>query len=128
MEPTGSGVGGDLFAFVWDPKSKKLYGYNGSGRSLKALSRQWFAAHGYSAIPPHGPLPVTVPGVVDGWFALHGRFGKLSIKGDLAPAIGYSREDRQSVVYGKIGAVRVVLCGRSKIKKKNTIPHTLTTN
>ncbi|PKM01474.1 MAG: gamma-glutamyltransferase, partial [Gammaproteobacteria bacterium HGW-Gammaproteobacteria-6] len=92
MEPTGSGVGGDLFAIVWDPKTKKLHGYNGSGRSPKALNRQWLAEHGYSEIPPHGPLPVTVPGAVDGWFALHARFGKLPIKEDLAPAIRYARE------------------------------------
>lgn len=92
MEPTGSGVGGDLFAIVWDPKTRKLYGYNGSGRSPKALNRAWFAAHGYQEIPPFGPLPVTVPGAVDGWFALHERFGKLPIKDDLAPAIGYARE------------------------------------
>ncbi|PKM06634.1 MAG: gamma-glutamyltransferase [Gammaproteobacteria bacterium HGW-Gammaproteobacteria-4] len=92
MEPTGNGAGGDLFAIVWDPKTQKLYGYNGSGRSPKALNRQWFAAHGYSEIPPHGPLPVTVPGAVDGWFALHARFGKLPIEEDLAPAIRYARE------------------------------------
>src|SRR4249920_1665577 len=92
MEPTGSGVGGDLFAMVWDPKTKKLYGYNGSGRSPKNLTLQWFQDHHYSEIPAYGPLPVTVPGCVDGWFALHGRFGKLPIKSDLAPAIAYARD------------------------------------
>jgi len=92
MEPTGSGIGGDLFALVWDPKTRKLYGYNGSGRAPKSLNRQWFADHGYSEIPPFGPLPVTVPGAVDAWFALHERFGKLAIKDDLAPAIRYARE------------------------------------
>src|SRR4249920_3866141 len=92
MEPTGSGVGGDLFAMVWDPKTKKLYGYNGSGRSPKNLTLQWFQDHHYSEIPAYGPLPVTVPGAVDGWFALHDRFGKLPIKNDLAPAIAYARD------------------------------------
>ncbi len=92
MEPTGNGVGGDLFAMVWDPKTKKLFGYNGSGRSPKALSLQWFQDHGYTEVPSYGPLPVTVPGAVDGWFALHQRFGKLPIKTDLAPAIRYARE------------------------------------
>lgn len=92
MEPTGNGMGGDLFAIVWDPKSKQLYGYNGSGRSPKGLSLTWFQEHGYKVIPPHGPLPVTVPGAVDGWFALHERFGKLPIADDLVPAIRYARE------------------------------------
>ena len=87
MEPVSNGVGGDLFAIVWDAKTKKLYGYNGSGRSPKSLSLKWFEDNGYKAIPPLGPLPVSVPGCVDGWFALHDRFGKLSMKDDLAPAI-----------------------------------------
>lgn len=91
MEPTGSGIGGDLFAMVWDPKTKKLYGYNGSGRSPKSLSLAWFRDHGYDAIPSHGPLPVTVPGAVDAWFALHERFGKRAMAENLAPAIDYAR-------------------------------------
>ena len=92
MEPVSNGVGGDLFAIVWDAKTKKLYGYNGSGRSPKSLSLKWFEDNGYKAIPPLGPLPVSVPGCVDGWFALHDRFGKLSMKDDLAPAIKYARD------------------------------------
>ncbi len=92
MEPVSNGVGGDLFAIVWDAKTQKLYGYNGSGRSPKALTLKWFQDHGYKAIPPYGPLPVSVPGTVDGWFALHGKFGKLPMKDDLAPAIAYARE------------------------------------
>ena len=58
MEPTGSGVGGDLFAIVWDPKTHKLYGYNGSGRSPKSLTLAEFQKRGLTAIPPYGPLPV----------------------------------------------------------------------
>ena len=58
MEPVSNGVGGDLFAIVWDAKTKKLYGYNGSGRSPKSLSLQYFADHGIKEIPPHGPLPL----------------------------------------------------------------------
>lgn len=92
MEPVSNGVGGDLFAIVWDAKTKKLYGYNGSGRSPKSLSLQWFKDHGYAAIPPTGPLPVSVPGAVDGWFALHERFGKLPMKRVLAPTIASARE------------------------------------
>ncbi len=92
LEPTGSGMGGDIFAIVWDAKSKKLYGLNGSGRSPKSLSRQWFIDHGYNKIPSHGPLPVSVPGTVDGWFMLHNRFGQLPMVEVLTPAIEYAEK------------------------------------
>ena len=91
MEPTGNGIGGDLFAIVWDAKTQRLHGYNGSGRSPRSLSLAWFQDNGYSEIPSHGPLPVTVPGAVDGWFALHERFGKRTMADNLAPAIRYAR-------------------------------------
>ncbi|WP_257385514.1 gamma-glutamyltransferase [Tahibacter caeni] len=92
MEPTGSGIGGDLFAIVWDARTQKLYGYNGSGRSPKSLTLEWFAKHGYSDIPPTGPLPVSVPGCVDAWFALHDKFGRLPMKDLLAPTVRYARD------------------------------------
>ena len=92
MEPTGNGIGGDLFAIVWDPKTGKLHGYNGSGRSPMSLSAAEFERRGLADIPAHGPLPVTVPGAVDGWFALHARFGRLPMADNLAPAIRYARE------------------------------------
>ncbi|MET0383979.1 MAG: gamma-glutamyltransferase, partial [Burkholderiaceae bacterium] len=92
MEPVSNGIGGDLFAIVWDAKSKTLRGYNGSGRSPRALTLGWFREHGYTAIPPLGPLPVNVPGCVDGWFALHERYGKLPIATLLQPTIAYARD------------------------------------
>lgn len=92
MEPVSSGMGGDLFAIVWDPKTHKLYGYNGSGRSPKSLTLAELQKRGLKDIPPLGPLPVSVPGCVDGWFALHDRFGKLPMKNDLAPTIRYAHE------------------------------------
>ena len=96
MEPTGNGVGGDLFAIVWDAESKKLHGLNASGRSPKSLTlaklREELRKAGSSTIPPRGPLPVSVPGTVDGWFELHGKFGKLPMKELLAPAIAYARD------------------------------------
>lgn len=91
MEPTGNGIGGDLFAIVWDPKTQKLHGYNGSGRSPRSLTLAEFRRRGLSEIPAHGPLPVSVPGAVDGWFALHERFGKLPMADNLAPTIAYAR-------------------------------------
>jgi gamma-glutamyltranspeptidase/glutathione hydrolase len=92
MEPTGSGIGGDLFAIVWDAKTRKLYGLNASGRSPYGLSLQHFKDLKLASIPPYGPLPVTVPGCVDGWYELHKRFGRLPIPTILAPAIRYARE------------------------------------
>jgi len=92
VEPTGNGMGGDIFAIIWDAKTEKLYGLNGSGRSPKALSRQWFIDNGYDKIPSHGPLPVSVPGAVDGWFMMHDRFGKLPMAEVLEPTIGYAEK------------------------------------
>lgn len=91
MEPTGNGIGGDLFALVWEAKSGSLHGLNASGRSPLSLSRDWFAKNGVSSIPPFGPLPVSVPGAVDGWFELHERFGELPMIDLLAPTIDYAR-------------------------------------
>ena len=102
MEPTGNGIGGDLFAIVWGPKTKKLHGYNGSGRSPQSLTLAYFQQQGITDIPPHGPLPVSVPGAVDGWFALHDRFGKLPMQDVLAPTIRYAREGHpvaQTIAY-----------------------------
>lgn len=92
VEPTGNGIGGDLFAIVWDAKTKQLYGLNGSGRSPKSLSLQWFKEQGYDKIPSHGPLPVSVPGTVDAWFMLHERFGQLPMKQVLQPTINYAEK------------------------------------
>ena len=95
MEPTGNGIGGDLFAIVWDAKTRKLHGLNASGRSPQSLTlaklREELRKLDSKTIPPRGPLPVSVPGTVDGWFELHGRFGKLPMKELLQPAIGYAR-------------------------------------
>ena len=92
IEPTGSGLGGDLFAIVWDPAAKRLRGLNGSGRSPRSLTLAEFQKRGLTHIPPHGPLPVTVPGCVDGWCTLHDELGKLPLAQVLAPAIRYARE------------------------------------
>lgn len=94
MEPTGNGIGGDLFAIIYDPKTDKLHGLNGSGRSprgqtLKQLKARLGAA---KSLPPLGHLSVTIPGTVDAWFTMHGRFGKLPMQDILAPTIRYARE------------------------------------
>ena len=92
MEPTGSGLGGDLFALVWIEKEKKLYGLNASGRSPFALTLEEFDRQGLKNIPMIGPLSVSVPGAVDGWFQLHERFGNLEMEHLLEPAIRYARQ------------------------------------
>lgn len=91
MEPTSNGIGGDLYAIVWDEKSQALYGLNASGRSPKSLTLDWFLEQGHEKIPSYGPLPVSVPGAVDGWFELHGRFGELPMSAILEPVIDYAR-------------------------------------
>ena len=92
VEPTGCGIGGDLFAIVWDAKTKRLYGLNASGRSPQSLSLDYFKEKGLTAIPALGPLPVSVPGCVDGWFELHQRFGSLGMQTILTPAIDYAEQ------------------------------------
>jgi gamma-glutamyltranspeptidase/glutathione hydrolase len=92
MEPVGCGVGGDLFAIVWDAETKKLFGLNASGRCPYLLTIDEVKNKGYESIPYTGVLPQTVPGCVDGWFELHERFGKLSMKEILEPAIRYAEE------------------------------------
>jgi gamma-glutamyltranspeptidase/glutathione hydrolase len=92
VEPTGNGIGGDLFAIVWDADSEKLHGLNASGRSPKSLTIEFFKENGYERIPSYGPLPVSTPGCVDGWFELQGKFGSLSMKEILEPAIRYARD------------------------------------
>ncbi len=90
VEPTGNGMGGDLFAIIWDAKTKQLYGLNASGRSPYDLKLDYFKENGYEKIPSYGPLPVSVPGCVDGWFELHNKFGSLPMKEVLNPAINYA--------------------------------------
>lgn len=94
MEPTGCGIGGDLFAIVWDAKSEKLYGLNASGRSPKSLTFKKLKSEldklKLKTIPPCGMLPISVPGTVDGWFQLHGKFGTLPFSTLLEPTINYA--------------------------------------
>jgi gamma-glutamyltranspeptidase / glutathione hydrolase len=94
MEPTGNGIGGDLFAIVYDPATDRLHGINGSGRSPSGQTLAQLRAKlgDAEALPPVGPLPVTIPGTVDAWVAMHERFGKLPMSDVLAPTVRYARE------------------------------------
>ncbi len=90
VEPTGCGIGGDLFAIVWSAKDKKLYGLNASGPAPQTISIETLKEKGLDMIPPYGPLPVTVPGAVAGWSALHKRFGKRDFSTLFDNAIDYA--------------------------------------
>jgi gamma-glutamyltranspeptidase / glutathione hydrolase len=90
-DPAMNGIGGDLFAVVWEARTNKLYGLNASGRSPEGVTLAYFKEKGYAQVPAMGPLSVTVPGCVDGWVELNKKFGKLSLAQLLAPAISYAR-------------------------------------
>ena len=92
VEPMMNGMGGDLFAIVYDAKSGKLYGVNASGWSPQGLTPEFLRGKGITKMPQHGINAVTVPGAVDGWTMLLQRFGTMKFPQVLAPAIRYARE------------------------------------
>jgi gamma-glutamyltranspeptidase/glutathione hydrolase len=92
MEPTGCGIGGDIFVMIWDAKTQKLYGLNGSGRSPYSLTLDYFKEKKMTSIPALGVLPVSVPGCVDGWVEMHKKFGTLPLSTILQPAIDYAEK------------------------------------
>ena len=92
MEPTGNGIGGDIFVIIWDPETRQVYGLNGAGRSPMGLTYDEVietVGEGGS-IPAMGAMPVSVPGTVDGWFTMHERFGSMPMEDILAPVISYA--------------------------------------
>src|SRR5512140_3369571 len=90
MEPTANGLGGDLFAILWDPAGKEVVGLNASGRSPRMLTADKVPANPDGTIPLHSPWSWSVPGAADGWFELHAKYGKLPMKEVLAAAIHYA--------------------------------------
>ncbi|MFI5372258.1 MAG: gamma-glutamyltransferase [Candidatus Eisenbacteria bacterium] len=92
MEPTSNGMGGDLFAMVWDPKTRSLHGLNACGRSPLGLKAEMIPPEPDGTIPLYSPYSWSVPGDVDGWGELHARYGKLPLSRDLAPAIRFAEE------------------------------------
>ena len=92
MEPTANGLGGDLFAMVWDPKAGRLAGLNASGRAPLALTVEKVVPEKDGTIPLYTPFSWTVPGACDGWFELHAKYGRLPMSRILAPAIRYAEE------------------------------------
>jgi gamma-glutamyltranspeptidase len=90
--PSTCSAGGDLFLLIWEAKTRRLHALNASGRAPRAMTPDYFAAQQLSEIPGSGPLSITVPGAVDGWFEALTRFGRLSPQEVFAPAIGYAEE------------------------------------
>lgn len=133
VEPHVNGIGGDLFAIVWDAKTKQLYGLNASGRSPYSLTLDEFKKRGLTHIPALGPLPVSVPGCVDGWFELHKKFGSMPMERVLSHAIHYAKEGfpvhdelaqslvRVPAVYGKFPNVKEHYYPNGDVPKKGDI-------
>jgi gamma-glutamyltranspeptidase / glutathione hydrolase len=133
VEPHVNGIGGDLYAIVYEAKTKKLHGLNGSGRSPHSLTLDTFRRRNIQYIPALGPLPVSVPGCVDGWYALHEKFGRRPMSEVLAYAIGYAREgfavadeashswQRVEAAYGKFPNVREVYLPGGRAPKRGEI-------
>jgi gamma-glutamyltranspeptidase / glutathione hydrolase len=90
VAPMNDGIGGDLFAIVYEAKSGKLYAINASGWAPKALTADYLLAKGITTMPLKGIHAVTVPGAVDGWDKLLKRFGRKKFADVLAPAITYA--------------------------------------
>ncbi len=92
IEPSMNGIGGDLFAIVYDAGSGQAHGLDSSGRSAHRATAGEFARRGLAEMPGSGPLPVNVPGVVEGWHQLLTRFGTITLAQALQPAIAYARD------------------------------------
>jgi gamma-glutamyltranspeptidase/glutathione hydrolase len=90
MEPDMNGIGGDLFAIVWNAKTGKLYGLNASGWAPKGLTIDYLKSKGITEMPERGINTVTVPGAVEGWNQLHQRFGRMAWANIFTPAIFYA--------------------------------------
>jgi gamma-glutamyltranspeptidase/glutathione hydrolase len=92
-EPISCGIGGDCFVMLWDPKTKKVVGLNGSGRSPRGLSLETVRARSKNGlIPSYGAISVSVPGAVDAWWSLHQRYGKLPWRDLFQPAIRHAED------------------------------------
>src|SRR5258707_2616534 len=110
-EPMSCGIGGDLFAIVWDAKTQKLYGINASGRSPYRATRALYAEKGMKEIPLHGVYSWSVPGCVSGWEELHKKFGKLPMTDILQPSIDYAEKGfpvSENIGRGWAGAAKTI--------------------
>lgn len=133
VEPHVNGIGGDLYAIVYEAKTGKLHGLNASGKSPYSLTIDTFKRRGIEFIPALGPLPVSVPGCVDGWFEMHQKFGRKPMTDILSYAIGYARDGfavadeashswkRVEAAYGKFPNVREVYLPNGKAPARGEV-------
>ncbi len=133
VEPHVNGIGGDLYAIVYEAKTGKLHGLNASGRSPHSLTIDTFKQRGIAFIPALGPLPVSVPGCVDGWFEMHQKFGRKPMTDILSYAIGYARDGfavadeashswkRVEATYGQFPNVREVYLPNGKAPARGEV-------
>lgn len=88
LEPTSSGIGGDAYAMIWDPRARKVMGLAGSGASPRGLSLATVRQRARNGVlPPLGAVTVSVPGTVDAWWTMHQRYGRLPWSALFEPAI-----------------------------------------
>ncbi len=92
VSPMMNGIGGDLFAIVYDAKSGRRFGMNASGWAPRGLTPEFLRASGITSMPDHGIYSVTVPGAVEGWIKLHEKFGRRPLAEDLAAAVRIADE------------------------------------
>jgi gamma-glutamyltranspeptidase/glutathione hydrolase len=92
VEPMMNGIGGDLFAIIYDAKANKIYGLNASGWAPRGLTIEFLSKQGIREMPQHGVHAITVPGAVDGWEKLAEKFGRKKLSEDLAAAIRTAEE------------------------------------
>lgn len=93
LEPMSTGIGGDMFALIWDGREKRVRALNGSGRAASAANAVDIREKGLRAVPangPHAAFSVSTPGTVDGWQAALERYGQMTLREVLAPAIDYA--------------------------------------
>ncbi len=106
-EPHVNGIGGDIFAIIYEAKTGKLHGLNGSGRSPYSLTLDELKKRNIKFLPPRGPLPVSVPGCVDGWFTMHKKFGKLKIA-PRAPPSARAHTASPQLIRRNMGRSRII--------------------
>src|SRR5438270_1953535 len=128
LEPTSSGIGGDMYAMIWDPAQRKVVGLAGAGRSPRALTLEIQRSRAKNgAIAPLGATAVSVPGALDGWWTMHQRYGRLPWAELFEPAIAYAENGvpfPEIIAYYIRGNMRAFLRPGSGVEETANAVHT----